>query len=89
MVTAHSLVPTIDVSAPIADQLPALDAACRDHGFFLLTGHGLDELIGRTWTAARAFFDSDRSNKLSVARDLKNPLGWNDRELTKLSLIHI
>lgn len=88
MVTAHSLVPTIDISAPVDEQLPALDAACRDHGFFLLTGHGLDAVIDRTWTAARAFFDGDRSNKLSVARDLNNPLGWNDRELTKRKRDH-
>ena len=30
-------------SAP--EGLEALDAACRDHGFFLLSGHGLDATI--------------------------------------------
>ena len=76
-------VPIIDVSRPLADQLDALDAACRDHGFFLISGHGLDGLIERTWEAARAFFDADRTVRLRVERDGDNPLGWYDRELTK------
>jgi len=91
MATARSLVPTIDISGSADDidaQLDALDAACRDHGFFLLAGHGLDDVIAETWDAARAFFDSGRGNKQSVERDLDNPLGWNDRELTKRKRDH-
>jgi isopenicillin N synthase-like dioxygenase len=86
--TARSLVPTIDISGDVDDQLDALDAACREHGFFLLSGHGLDDVISETWVAARAFFDADRSVKLDVERDLDNPLGWNDRELTKRKRDH-
>jgi isopenicillin N synthase-like dioxygenase len=88
VVTARSLVPTIDISGDVDGQLDALDAACREHGFFLLSGHGLDRVIADTWTAARAFFDADRSVKLTVERDLDNPLGWNDRELTKRKRDH-
>ncbi len=76
-------VPIIDVSRPLAGQLDALDTACRDHGFFLISGHGLDEAIDITWTAARAFFAADRSIRRAVERDGDNPLGWYDRELTK------
>ena len=76
-------VPIIDVSRPLDVQLDALDTACRDHGFFLISGHGLDDVIDRTWDAARAFFDADRSVRLGVERDGDNPLGWYDRELTK------
>lgn len=77
------LVPTIDISDPSNDEFAALDRACRDHGFFLLTGHGLDELIEQTWAQAREFFTADRERRLAVERDDQNPLGWFDRELTK------
>jgi len=80
---ASHLVPTIDISAPDPAMLEALDRACRDHGFFLLTGHGLDALIDQTWVRARAFFASPREDKVSVMRDADNPLGYFDRELTK------
>lgn len=81
MATAH--VPTIDVSAPLEGQLDALDAACRDHGFFLVRGHGYDDVVDRTWAAARDFFAADRAVRRTVERDGDNPLGWYDRELTK------
>lgn len=77
------LVPLIDVSRPLDAQVDALDTACRDHGFFLLAGHGLDSVIDATWLAARSFFDGDRDVKIGVRRDGDNPLGWYDRELTK------
>jgi isopenicillin N synthase-like dioxygenase len=77
------LVPVVDISEPGRTSLEALDTACRDHGFFLLEGHGLDDLIASTFAAARRFFDADREVKDSVRRDAVNPLGYNDRELTK------
>jgi isopenicillin N synthase-like dioxygenase len=77
------LVPTVDLGDPSATSLDALDRACRDHGFFLLTGHGLDDVTTRTFMAARRFFDAPRSVKEAVRRDADNPLGYNDRELTK------
>lgn len=82
-VMADPLVPIIDVSQPLDRQLDALDAACREHGFFLISGHGLDQVIDRTWDAASAFFAADRSVRRAVERDADNPLGWYDRELTK------
>ncbi len=33
-----SPVPVVDVSDPISTSMDALDAACRSHGFFLLSG---------------------------------------------------
>jgi len=77
------LVPVVDISDPGATSLTDLDRACRDHGFFLLTGHGLDDVIARTFDAARQFFDSPFELKDSVRRDARNPLGYNERELTK------
>jgi isopenicillin N synthase-like dioxygenase len=80
---AMDLVPVVDISNPGATSLAALDKACRDHGFFLLEGHGLDAVIAETFAAARQFFDADRVVKNDVRRDAQNPLGYNDRELTK------
>ena len=77
------LVPVVDISDPAATSLAELDRACRDHGFFLLEGHGLDELIRQTFDAARRFFGSDPGVKDAIRRDAANPLGYNDRELTK------
>jgi len=77
------LVPVVDISDPGATSIAELDRACRDHGFFLLAGHGIDDLIGRTFVAARRFFESPPAIKDEVRRDAANPLGYNDRELTK------
>jgi isopenicillin N synthase-like dioxygenase len=82
------LVPTVDVSDPTTASLQALDAACRDHGFFLLSGHGLDDLIRHTWQETERFFDADRSVHRSIMRDRDNPLGYYDRELTKRKRDH-
>jgi isopenicillin N synthase-like dioxygenase len=76
-------VPVVDISSPSATSLAALDAACRDHGFFLLAGHGLDALIKHTWRETQRFFDADRALRQAIVRDQVNPLGWFDRELTK------
>jgi isopenicillin N synthase-like dioxygenase len=77
------VVPVVDIGHPQAASLVELDRACRDHGFFLLSGHGLDEVIAETFATARRFFDAPRKVKDSVRRDARNPLGYNDRELTK------
>ena len=76
-------VPTVDLSRPTRDALAAVDAACREHGFFLLAGHGCDELITATWAHAHRFFAADRHVRTAVARSQENPLGYYDRELTK------
>ena len=77
------LVPTVDIRKPSAVSLAALDAACADHGFFLLEGHGLDHLIERTWAAARDFFASGPDIKEPIRRNPEAMLGYYDRELTK------
>ncbi len=82
------LVPTVDISDPGATSLADLDRACRDHGFFLLSGHGLDDVIADTFAAARDFFDSAFEVKDAVRRDARNPLGYNERELTKRARDH-
>jgi isopenicillin N synthase-like dioxygenase len=82
------LVPVVDISNPGATSLAELDQACCDHGFFLLSGHGLDDVISRTFAAARQFFDCPVEVKNSLRRDARNPLGYNERELTKRARDH-
>lgn len=77
------LVPVVDIRDPGATSMTELDRACRDHGFFLLSGHGLDDLIAETFEAASRFFDAPREVKEHVRRSAENPLGYNERELTK------
>lgn len=76
-------VPTVDLTDLDATSRAALDAACRDHGFFLLAGHGLDRLIDETWSHTRCFFESEPALRDSVRRSADSPLGYYDRELTK------
>ena len=77
-------VPVIDISqAHTSDTLVKLDRACRDHGFFLLTGHGHDATIARMWDNARKFFAAPRASRLVILRTEDKPLGYYDRELTK------
>lgn len=79
-----SSVPTLDLAAlKSGDQaeMALLDEACRDHGFFLLSNHGLD--LDKMWQATTEFFALPRSNKLELMRSEVNPLGYYDRELTK------
>jgi isopenicillin N synthase-like dioxygenase len=46
----------------------AIDAACRDAGFFYVTGHGVDpELQRRLDSAARAFFARPDDEKAAIA----------------------
>ncbi len=77
------LVPTIDIGQPAAAKLAEVDRACRDHGFFLLEGHGLDDLIERTFLQAERFFSAPSRVKEGIRRSEEQPLGWYDRELTK------
>ena len=72
-----------EMGAEERTEMLTLAAACEDHGFFLLHGHGCDDLIDAMFEQSHAFFALPRARKLSVARDAVNPLGYYDRELTK------
>jgi isopenicillin N synthase-like dioxygenase len=64
-------IPVIDLAAVLAGSTttPAdLDRACRDTGFFLLTGHGVPpELLADLDAAARSFFALPEATKAAVA----------------------
>ena len=81
-------IPTIDIGryrqeGLDADDQACLTQACEDHGFFLLAGHGLDDLTERMFVASQYFFAQPKASKVDVIRDQENPLGYYDRELTK------
>ena len=67
-------IPVIDCSAALLDgadpgpAAEAIDAACRTHGFFVLTGHGLDPaLFDELDRSARDFFARPTEEKAAIA----------------------
>ena len=76
-------VPVIDLNAVDAKALKEIDAACRDHGFFLIKNHGLDAETAVMWKESASFFSSPYEIKASVMRSEDYPIGYYDRELTK------
>lgn len=57
-------IPTVDLSAGAAAR--ALDDACREHGFFYLTGHGVAKTVVKGgFAAARKFFAEPLDKKLA------------------------
>jgi isopenicillin N synthase-like dioxygenase len=73
---ADNAIPTIDLtplrSGNDADKRTVarqIDAACRDTGFFMVTGHGVSvELIGKTRQRAIDFFALPDAEKMKVQR---------------------
>jgi isopenicillin N synthase-like dioxygenase len=67
------LVPLVDIRSLIAGRdddtvAAAIDAACRDTGFFSIVGHGVDPALRtRLEELARAFFALDESEKAEIA----------------------
>ena len=54
-------VPLIDLENAFNDesQLKLLDSACRDHGFFLLKNHGMQQEIDKMWSMSEWFFSRE------------------------------
>ncbi len=66
----HTL-PIVDLAQPEARAVQALRAACREHGFFYLTGHGIDEALGQRLEAlSHAFFALPEAVKARYAMAL-------------------
>jgi isopenicillin N synthase-like dioxygenase len=79
-------VPVFDIRA-LPDDVAALrelDLACRDWGFFQITGHGIPAAqLAAAHTQMQAFFSLPDTAKQAVARTAGNAWGYYDRELTK------
>jgi isopenicillin N synthase-like dioxygenase len=59
-------IPVIDLSSP-----SPIGEACRRHGFFYLTGHGVSEdLQERLEAQSREFFAQDVATKLEIRMEL-------------------
>jgi len=77
-------IPVIDLTEALGGGEPrptaaAIDAACRRHGFFVVTGHGIDAaLLDRLDASARAFFARPEADKARVAMPLAGRAwrGW-------------
>jgi isopenicillin N synthase-like dioxygenase len=78
-------VPVIDIGdLTHPATLAALDAACRDWGFFQVVGHGVrPQTTASLMREMRAFFHQDCRTKRTIERSADNPWGFYDRELTK------
>lgn len=82
MVEHIPVVPVDDLEGPHA--LDAIDRACREWGFFQVTGHGIgDDLCARLFDVSREFFAQPLEAKRRIRRDADNPWGYFDQELTK------
>jgi len=78
-------VPVIDIEElEHADSLAAIDRACREWGFFQVTGHGIDQqLLADVMAVSQQFFGQSSEEKRRILRDADNPWGYYDKELTK------
>ena len=77
-------VPVINLSQPRQAAVEAIAKACRDWGFFQVTGPGVPGAeIERVIPTARGYFAQPREEKRRNLRSRDNPWGFYDRELTK------
>ncbi len=83
-------VPLIDIQ-PLASRsqqhdctIAAIGIACRQYGFFHITGHGIPaDLIEHVWRETKSFFALPLDAKQALSRSKENARGWYNRELTK------
>ena len=83
-------VPVIDIEpldgrGPRHDEtITAIGTACREYGFFHITGHGISsDMIEHVWQETKRFFSLPADAKHAVSRSKENARGWYNRELTK------
>jgi isopenicillin N synthase-like dioxygenase len=81
-------IPVIDIGdLGRPSTLAALDAACRDWGFFQVVGHDLPPTVEEALRQQmRRFFAQPRAVRQQVSRSAENPWGYYDQELTKNTL---
>lgn len=77
--------PVIDITnLSCAGTRELIDGACREWGFFQVTGHGIDErLIAALRRQMHLFFSQSIEAKREILRTADNPWGFYDRELTR------
>jgi isopenicillin N synthase-like dioxygenase len=66
--TPVTSLPVIDVSGELQTVAGEIEAACRDTGFFYVTGHGVPaDLLHRLEAVSRAFFQLPTQSKMEIA----------------------
>ena len=86
----HQTVPVIDIT-PLhsktkhrKETIDQVGKACRDWGFFQVTGHEISaDFLSRVWWETKGFFALPLAAKEAVSRSKDNARGWYNRELTK------
>lgn len=87
--TAKQSIPVIDVSGAISGDdiqsvADAIHAAATDHGFFYISGHGIDPaLMDQAFAVSRSFFDLPEAAKTKVAVDTHQS-GWMAQGMSRL-----
>jgi isopenicillin N synthase-like dioxygenase len=78
-------IPVIDIDRiDSPETLSAIDAACREWGFFQVVNHGIpQDVIKRMTAKMHSFFALPSEAKRAISRSAENPLGFYDKELTK------
>jgi isopenicillin N synthase-like dioxygenase len=82
----NNTVPVFDIRdlPDVPATLQQLDAACRQWGFFQITGHAIPaSLLAEAHAQMHAFFALPDHEKYAIARTATNAWGFFDRELTK------
>ena len=72
-------IPIVDLRGSPADVAHAIHAACRQHGFFYVVGHGIEEALGQRLEAlSRQFFALPETTKARFAMPLAGRAwrGW-------------
>ncbi|GAG10739.1 unnamed protein product, partial [marine sediment metagenome] len=89
-VTDASMIPVVDVSGAvnrtdIEGVAAAIYAAATNHGFFYISGHGIDEtLLEQAFAVSRDFFALPAAEKATVAVDA-NQRGWMAQGMSHLA----
>ncbi|MFC0526519.1 2-oxoglutarate and iron-dependent oxygenase domain-containing protein [Phytohabitans kaempferiae] len=68
--TPTSWLPVVDISVPGDGPARQIEAACRETGFFYVTGHGVSPaLLAELDAASRAFFALPEAEKSRISMD--------------------
>ena len=85
----HQTIPMIDVSGAISGDdiqgvATAIHAAATDHGFFYISGHGIDPaLMDQAFDVSKAFFNLSDADKRTVAVNT-DQRGWLAQGMSRL-----
>ncbi|MFW2333047.1 isopenicillin N synthase family dioxygenase [Ilumatobacter sp.] len=80
------VVPMIDVSGERGEVAAAIDAACRDVGFFQIVGHGVDAALeADAWSAAGKFFRLPLADRLAVSIPDGDAYGYGSFAIERLA----